>query len=186
MEYNYIFDFDGVLAYTMEQHFLCYRQALAEFGIPLIKSQFYSQAGMTALEQIGYFCRLAGVQADYNEIYARKCEIFKNSNFKPEAIACNIELLRALKKCGFKIAVATGSSRKSVEPVIKLFELEIDVLVAAEDVKRGKPNPDLFLAAAEKLGANPAQCVVIEDSDAGIEAAKAANMAAMRFYDINK
>jgi HAD superfamily hydrolase (TIGR01509 family) len=50
-------------------------------------------------------------------------------------------------------------------------------------VKRGKPHPDLFLCAAEKLGVPPSHCIVIEDSDAGIDAARAAGMKAMRFYD---
>ena len=58
MLFSYIFDFDGVIAKTMEQHYICYKQALGEIGVPIIKEQFYSQAGMTALEQINYFCGL--------------------------------------------------------------------------------------------------------------------------------
>jgi len=183
MKFSYIFDFDGVLAKTMGQHFLCYQEALAEVGVPLIKKQFYSQAGMTAVEQIGYFCKLAGVEADYHAIYARKRELFKDHILEARPIPCNIELLGALKRQGCKVAIATGSSRQSVEPVVGMFALEIDALVTAEDVTRGKPNPDLFLIAAERLGAEPSDCIVIEDSDAGIEAAIAAGMFAMRFFE---
>jgi HAD superfamily hydrolase (TIGR01509 family) len=181
--YSYIFDFDGVLARTMEAHFICYEKALAEVGVPLIKERFFSQAGMTAIEQIRCFCELAGVNADYAAIYARKKEIYKEMNHRAEPIECNIELLRALKKLGFKVAIATGGSVQSVGPVVEQLGLEIDAFVTAEDVKRGKPNPDLFLAAAERLGVNPNYCIVIEDSDAGIEAAYAAGMNAMRFYE---
>ena len=184
--YSYIFDFDGVLARTMEAHFICYEQALAEVGVPLIKKQFYSQAGMTALEQIHYFCTLAGVETDYAAIYARKKELYKDLKHKAEPIACNIELLKALKGLGFKVAIATGGSVQSVGPVVTQLGLEIDALVTAEDVKKGKPNPDLFLTAAAKLGADPVKCIVIEDSDAGIEAARAANMQAMRFYEVER
>ena len=180
--YSYIFDFDGVLARTMEAHFICYEQALAEVGVPLIKERFYSQAGMTAFEQITCFCRLAGVEADHAAIYARKRELYAALKEKAEPINCNIELLAALHRQGFKVAIATGGSRQSVAPVVEQFGLEVDALVTAEDVTRGKPNPDLFLAAAAKLGVDPTQCVVIEDSDAGIEAARAANMRAMRFF----
>ena len=181
--YGYIFDFDGVLARTMEPHFICYKQALAEVGVPLIKKQFYSQAGMTALEQIKCFCDLAGVETDYAAVYARKKELFKDKLMQAKPIHCNIELFNALKGLGFKTAIATGSSRLSVEPVVGLFNLKPDALVTAEDVTRGKPNPDLFLEAAAQICVKPENCIVIEDSDAGIEAARAAGMLAMRFYD---
>ena len=183
MLFSYIFDFDGVLAKTMEQHYICYKQALGEVGVPIIKKQFYSQAGMTALEQIKYFCDLAGIETDYKAIYDRKREIFEDYITKAEPIPCNIELIETLRQSGFKVAIASGSSRKSIMPVMEAFKLEVDAVVTSEDVKRGKPNPDLFLAAAEKLNAKPDHCVVIEDSDAGIEAAKNAGMFAMRFYE---
>lgn len=183
MEYGYIFDFDGVLANTMEAHFACYQKALAEIGVPIVKEQFYSQAGMTALEQIRYFCCRAGIAADYQSIYERKRELFSDHLLEAQPIRCNIELLGALRQQGAKVAIATGSSRRSVLPVMEMLGIEVDALATAEDVTRGKPNPDLFLAAAEKLGLAADQCIVIEDSDAGIEAAKAASMRAMRFYD---
>ncbi len=65
---------------------------------------------------------------------------------------------------------------------MRALGIEADALVTSEDVTRGKPHPDLFLAAAEKLGARPADCIVVEDSDVGIECARNAGMMAMRFY----
>ncbi|MCL2741012.1 MAG: HAD family phosphatase [Oscillospiraceae bacterium] len=183
MRYSYIFDFDGVLAKTMEAHFSCYRQALAEAGVPIDRDRFYSQAGMVALEQIRFFCERAGVRADYAAIYARKRELFRDRLMEAVPIGCNIGILKALKAAGHKAAIATGSSRGSVEPVLGMFGLEVDALVTAEDVTRGKPNPDLFLVAAYRMDADPKACVVIEDSDAGIAAAKAAGMKSMRFAD---
>jgi beta-phosphoglucomutase len=64
------------------------------------------------------------------------------------------------------------------------FGIEVDAVVTSEDVKRGKPHPDLFLAAAERLGARPGDCVVVEDSDVGIECARNAGMRCFRFFDI--
>jgi HAD superfamily hydrolase (TIGR01509 family) len=81
------------------------------------------------------------------------------------------------------VAIASGSSRQSILPVLKQYEIEVDAVVGAEDVARGKPYPDLFLCAAQRLGQPPANCIVVEDSDVGIEAARAAKMKAMRFYD---
>jgi HAD superfamily hydrolase (TIGR01509 family) len=180
----WIFDFDGVLVSTMEGHFLCYSQALAENGIPIDKDQFYSQAGMTGREQIAYFARKAGVQVDPDAVYRRKKEIFDER--KPEAllIPSMAELFRTLRGAGARLAIATGSSRQSVLPVIAKLGLEPDALAAAEDVTRGKPNPDLFLLAASKLGAAPGECVVVEDSDVGIEAARRAGMRSLRFTDL--
>jgi beta-phosphoglucomutase-like phosphatase (HAD superfamily) len=71
----YIFDFDGVLVDTMPAHFASYREALEEVGVPLDRERFYYQAGMTGREQIHWFCRQAGVQADVERIYARKNEL---------------------------------------------------------------------------------------------------------------
>jgi HAD superfamily hydrolase (TIGR01509 family) len=71
-----------------------------------------------------------------------------------------------------------------VQPLIEQFDLAPDALVTSEDVQRGKPHPDLFLLAAERLGVPPEQCVVVEDSDVGIECAKRAGMRALRFFDL--
>ena len=95
------------------------------------------------------------------------------------------ELFHLLRAAGRRIAIATGSSRPSVTPVIDLFDLAPQALVTSEDVARGKPHPDLFLLAAERLGVPPAQCVVVEDSDVGIECAKRAGMRALRFFDLD-
>jgi HAD superfamily hydrolase (TIGR01509 family) len=183
VSFAYIFDVDGVLLRTMEAHFACYRQALAESGVPIDKAQFYTQAGMTGQEQIKYFADKAGVQVDVEKIYARKRELFHEHKDAAESIDCNVRLLRILKSAQTPIAIASGSSRQSWVPLLARFGIEADVLVGAEDVKRGKPHPDLFLCAAEKLGVQPSNCIVIEDSDAGIEAARAAGMKSMRFYD---
>ncbi len=183
MNTAWIFDFDGVLVNTMETHFACYSQALAEVGVPIDKAQFFSQAGMTGREQISYFARKAGVSVDADAVYKRKGEIFRAR--KPDAtkIDCMVELFHLLRREGGRVAIATGSSRLSVQPVIDQFDLAPDALVAAEDVQRGKPHPDLFLQAAQRLCVPPETCVVVEDSDVGIECARRAGMRALRFFD---
>ncbi len=183
MSNAWIFDFDGVLVNTMETHFACYSQALEEAGVPIDKARFYSQAGMTGREQISYFAQKAGVAVDVEAIYRRKVDIFKARKPDAKAIASMVELYKLLRSNGQPVAIATGSSRPSVLPVIEQFDLTPDALVTSEDVQRGKPNPDLFLAAAERLGVPPGRCNVIEDSDVGIESARRAGMKALRFFD---
>jgi beta-phosphoglucomutase len=189
MKYAYIFDADGVIINTMESHYNCNRTALEEIGVPMDKKQYFSQAGMTGHEQIRYFCEKAGKKVDDSEvarIYQRKRELYQGYIDSATQIECNIELLKMLKAYGVPVAIATGCSKPSIIPVIDMFKIEVDTIVTSEDVKKGKPNPDLFLCAAERLGVAPENCIVIEDSDAGIAAAKAAGMKALRFYDNDK
>jgi HAD superfamily hydrolase (TIGR01509 family) len=184
MSSAYIFDFDGVLVSTMEGHFECYSQAMAEAGIAVDRDQFYSQAGMTGREQIAFFARKAGKDVDVDAIYRRKKEIFDEKKPPARRIACMAELFALLRAAGTRVSIATGSSRASVLPVIESLGLAPDALAAADDVPRGKPNPDLFLLAARRLGAEPQDCIVVEDSDVGIEAARRAGMRALRFFDL--
>jgi HAD superfamily hydrolase (TIGR01509 family) len=178
----WIFDFDGVLVDTMPAHFASYREALAEVGVPLDRERFYYQAGMTGREQIRYFCEQAGVRADVDRIYARKNELAPRHHHQVTPIPRNLELLRALRAAGFRTAIASGSSRPSILPVMARFGIEVDALATSEDVPRGKPHPDLFLKAAAMLGAAPEDCTVVEDSEVGIQAARAAGMNALRFF----
>jgi len=183
MNYAYIFDVDGVLLRTMEAHFECYKQALLEAKVTIDKAQFFRQAGMTGREQIMYFAQKAGVAVEVEKVYARKRELFENYIENVDTIKCNVELLRVLKAAKFPVAMASGSARRSWVPLLAKFGIQADALIGAEDVKRGKPHPDLYLLAAEKLGVPPSDCIVVEDSEVGIDAAKAAGMKAMRFYD---
>lgn len=185
-KFAYIFDFDGVLVNTMHAHFLCYQRALSEVRIPIDKKQFYRQAGMTGIEQIQYFASKAGIAADVAKIYARKRALWNDEMPEVNPIECNIQLLKTLRAMGHPVAVASGSTPDSILPFMKQFDIEVDILVTALEVKRGKPHPDLFLTAADELGMTPDQCVVIEDSDVGIEAAQAAGMMVMRFFELKK
>jgi len=181
--YAYIFDFDGVLVRTMEAHFQCYKQALKEFGVPINHKQFFHQAGMTGQEQIRYFVERAGVKADIGEIYRRKRAIWDKNRHAITTIDCNVAFLRMLRAADVPVAIASGSSRRTILPIMKQLGIETDVVVGADDVRRGKPHPDLFLCAAKRLGVSPKYCIVVEDSDVGIDAARAATMKAIRFYD---
>jgi HAD superfamily hydrolase (TIGR01509 family) len=183
MRYAYIFDLDGVLFDTMGAQFECYAHALAEVNVPVDRDQFLRQAGMTGQEQIRYFAEKAGIIVDPDLVYARKQELYKDLRERASAIECNLGLFRALRSAGIPVAVASGSAKSSWLPLLARYGLEVDAAVGPEDVDRGKPSPDLFLCAAEKLGVSPERCVVIEDSEAGIEAAGAAGMKALRFYN---
>jgi len=181
--FAWIFDFDGVLVNTMEAHFACYTRACAEVGVPIEKRQFFSQAGMTGREQIAFFATRAGKAIDVEAVYRRKGALFLGHLEEVPAIPAGVELLATVRAAGSPTAIASGSSRPSMLPVIARLGLACDAVVTSEDVSRGKPNPDLFLKAAEALKVPAGRCIVVEDSDAGIEAAHRAGMASLRFRD---
>ncbi len=181
--FAWIFDFDGVLVSTMEAHFACYTRACAEVGVPIEKRQFYSQAGMSGREQIAFFAARAGKAVDVEAVYRRKGALFLGHLDEVRPIAAGVALLAAVRAAGSPTAIASGSSRPSMLPVIERLGLVCDAVVTSEDVARGKPHPDLFLRAAELLGTPPGRCIVVEDSDAGIEAADRALMRSYRFRD---
>jgi beta-phosphoglucomutase len=181
--FAWIFDFDGVLVSTMDAHFACYTRACTEVGVPVEERQFYSQAGMTGREQIAYFAARAGKTVDVESVYRRKGELFLGHLDEVLPIPAGVELLATVRTAGSRTAIASGSSRPSMLPVIARLGLACDAVVTSEDVARGKPNPDLFLKAAALLDASPGRCIVVEDSDAGIEAARRAGMASLRFAD---
>jgi len=181
MRYTYIFDFDGVLVNTMPAHFAAYRQALAEVHVPVDEKMFYSQAGKTGREQLRHFITMAGAEVDLEQVYARTRQILRTNPLPMEGIACNLELLSLLRQAGIRLAIATGSSRARILPLLADHGIVVDVLVTAEDVQQGKPAPDLFLYAAEKLGVAPRDCVVVEDSEAGIQAAQSAGMQVLHY-----
>lgn len=183
MDFAYIFDFDGVLVYTMEAHFACYGQALAEAGVPIDRDQFFRNAGMTGREQLQFFAARAGVDVDVEKLYQRTRALRANQPAHTEAIACNLALLALLRSQGVRVAIASGSSRPSILPIMAEHGIEVDAVVTSEDIARGKPFPDLFLAAAAALGVDAERCIVVEDSDVGIQAAANAGMKALRFFD---
>lgn len=178
----FIFDFDGVLVTTMEAHYHCYAEACAECGVTIDKAQFYRQAGMSGIEQIAYFADKDGKTVDVQAVYRRKTELYPKYRDLATLIAPNYALICSLHDQGVQVAIASGSSPGSILPLIEKFGIPCDALVTARDVSRGKPNPDLFLKAAERLEVAPEHCTVIEDSEAGVEAARRAGMSVLRFY----
>jgi HAD superfamily hydrolase (TIGR01509 family) len=183
MEYGFIFDYDGVLMSSMEAHYKANVIALGEINVPIDKKKYFNQAGMTGVEQVKSFCHDAGVIADYEAIYEHKKKIFFETMLREVTrIERNLEFYNLLIAGGAKVAIATGCSRETLETTSKFLGVHVPFSVCGDEVARGKPHPDLFLKAAILLGLKPSMCTVIEDSDAGVEAAMAAGMACLRFH----
>jgi beta-phosphoglucomutase len=177
---GFIFDLDGVLTDTAEFHFQAWKRLADEEGIPFTRDDNEALRGVSRRESLNLM--LKGRQI--SEIQAQEWMERKNNYYRqllaqmsPEDILPGVcDLLHDLHVAGYKVAVASAS--KNARDVMENLNLldEIDVLCDGSSVQRAKPAPDLFLFAAQQLGLPPAACVVVEDAEAGVEAALASGM----------
>ncbi len=174
-----IFDLDGVMVDTAPYHFQAWQKALAEFGLEMSYEQFRSTFGMRNQEIIRAIFGSRFTSEQVEEIGRRKDLIYRELVYKHlTPMPGLLRLIQDLKAKRFRIAVATSTSKANASLILKTLKLEHEIvaLVTEEDVENGKPDPEIFLKAAEKCLAEPENCIVIEDSPAGIQAAKAAGM----------
>ncbi len=180
-----IFDLDGVIVSTDELHYEAWLKIADKEGI------YFDKTINDCLRGISRMASLDIILEKANKVYSEEEKVKlaeeKNNYYKTllkqlsgKDILPNIfDTLKALQEKGIKIAI--GSSSKNAKTILKqigLFE-EFDAISDGTDIKRSKPAPDVFLVAAEKLGIDPKNCVVVEDALAGIEAAKNADMLAV-------
>jgi len=175
-----IFDWDGVIVDSSRAHEASWERLAAETGHRLPPNHFQRSFGMKN-EQI--IPDLLGWTRDPDEI--RRLSLRKEALYREiirqEGIAPlpGVEQwLAALRVASVPRAIASSTHRENIVCTLGLIGLEncFDVIVSAEDVRLGKPAPDIFLLAAQKLNAPPARCVVFEDAHVGIEAARRAGM----------
>jgi len=174
-----IFDMDGVMVQTAPQHLAAWRQVFAEMGREFSKEEFRATFGRRNQEILRHILG-EGISEVQVEVLGRKKEEHYRALVRGEVEAAPgfIPLLEALRDNEFKIAVGTSAPRQNVELILDVLSVRerLDVVVTAEDVDRGKPDPETFLLAAQRCNIEPKGCVVFEDSVAGIEAARAAGM----------
>ena len=182
-----IFDMDGLLLDTERLAWQAWRQALADWGHPLPDALFLSVVGRTSRSTVEVFQRAYGPDLPLDQVVRRKDEYLDALYAQPIPVQPGVfEVLDALDAWGMPRAIASSTVRARV-----LFKLErtgllgrFPVLVGGDEVAHGKPAPDLFLAAAERLGVAAAACLVLEDSDAGVAAAVAAGMRVVMAPDV--
>lgn len=174
-----IFDFDGVLGDTEPIAFQIYQEILADAGYQLDEHAYISNfVGRTELanahtivETYTLSCTPESLVA---RVHAREAQLLPEAPLKEGAR----ELLDRLKELGVPMAIGSSSERARALSILDAKGMGdyFDALVFSCDVSHGKPAPDIFALAAKRLGLDPAQCLVVEDSQAGIEAACAAGI----------
>ena len=175
-----IFDMDGVLIDSQMLHYQADIAAIEKAGKKARLSDVSPYAGVTTRDRLTAYKNNFDLPQPLDTLLGWQIALLMDA-FHREKLA-PIDgipaLLAHIKKFNLKTAVASSSSHALIELVLAKTGLAafFDELVSGENVKRGKPAPDVFLRAAEMLGVPPENCVVIEDSPSGIEAAKNAGM----------
>jgi len=176
----FIFDLDGVITDTSEFHFQAWRRLAREEGLPFTRQDNEALRGVARRESLNLILKgrqIPDATAEAwmerkNSYYVELVKGMSPGDLLPGAG----ELLAELRRAGLKIAIA--SSSKNTPLVLDRLRIgpALDAVVDGSMVARSKPAPDLFLKAAGLLGLPPAQCVVVEDAAAGVEAGRAAGM----------
>jgi beta-phosphoglucomutase-like phosphatase (HAD superfamily) len=172
-----IFDCDGTLVDSMPLHFLAWHQTMLRYGLKLPEDRFYALGGMPSHRIIEMLAAEQSVVVDAKHAAIEKEQAFLERLHLLEPIDSVVEIARVHR--GVKpISVASGGFRKIINRQLEIIECLdwFDAIVTAEDTTRHKPEPDVFLEAARRMGVAPEQCLVFEDADLGVEAARRAGM----------
>lgn len=174
-----LWDLDGVIADTGAYHYRAWVDVFGKRGVNFTEKEFMSYFGrrhdtiiQSALGESLSPEEFEAITSEKQANYRRRVA----DNIRPLPGA--IELLRSLKQQGIKMAIASSAPLENVEIIIRGLNIEdcFQAIAWGTEVAEGKPSPQIFLLAARKLGAEPGNCVAIEDAIAGVAAAKRAGM----------
>jgi beta-phosphoglucomutase len=182
-----VWDMDGTLVDTAELHFAAWVELAGVIAKPFTREDFAATFGRRNPEIIRTLFDPGATDAAVADLGERKEQIYRAA-VRRQGVALlpgAAELLHGLKALGWTQAVGSSAPRANLELILDLTGTRgyFDAVVAMEDTTRGKPDPQVFLVAAERLGVPPGRCMVFEDAVAGVQAAKAGGMkcVAVRF-----
>jgi beta-phosphoglucomutase family hydrolase len=177
----YLFDCDGTIVDSMPLHYIAWKETLEEWNCVYEEKLFYAWGGRPVTEIISRLNEMQGLKMPIEAVAHRKEIRYLSQLSHLKVIPEVVEQIEA-QHGRIPLAVVSGSRRESVVNSLTSVHLldKFDTMVCAEDYKNGKPAPDAFLLAAERLGVAPKDCLVFEDTDLGIQAATAAGMASVR------
>jgi beta-phosphoglucomutase-like phosphatase (HAD superfamily) len=182
-----IFDCDGTLADTASAHLKAFCKALAARGMFMDEKWYLDRVGISGAEMLEAYEKEVvkgtfdkdGVLADHDVVYMRNLSLVQE--VKPV-----VSIARAWKG-KIPLSVASGGSRENVQATLESIGLcrLFDHIITREEVTEGKPAPDLFLLAAQKMNVLPSECVVFENSEEGLEGARRAGMRCVDVREMN-
>jgi HAD superfamily hydrolase (TIGR01509 family) len=173
----YLFDCDGTIADSMPLHYVAWKQTLSENNCDFPEKLFYDWGGIPTDKIVALLNEKHGLAMPVEHVVTTKEHRFYDLLPTLKVIPEVLEHIDA-KHGHIPFAVVSGGTRESVSKTLTILGLldRFDILVCSDDYTRGKPDPEAYLMAAERLGVAPEKCLVFEDTDLGIQAAKAAGM----------
>lgn len=184
-----IFDMDGVIIDSEPINTALAIKTIAHFGNSITSEEMEKYAGSTMKVIFSSIKENKHLVATVEEIttYMQASMLRNLAEEDIEPIAGIRELLITLKEKNIPTAIASSSPKNMIEAVVEKFKLQeyFTYLVSGYEVKHSKPNPEIYLVTAKKLGIAPSDCVVIEDSKNGVNAAKNAGMTCIGFRNLN-
>jgi len=174
-----IFDMDGTLADSVPMHFAIWEKVLAGYGVQIEYKDWKPFIGKLGDIFIKHLEDERGVDLNPEKLINEKRAIIKKIYVQKIDIFPGVkELLQALQDGGCKLAIASSEWHNHIIKFLRLNSIEkyFPIVLGREDINNHKPDPDVYLRTAKKLGVNPIDCVVFEDSIVGVEAAKRAGM----------
>lgn len=182
-----IFDMDGVIFDTEMVYLKVWSKIFEKYGYKMTKEIYISVLGTGRENVKKVFVNNYGSNLPIDDMYKEKDENLAKEIEKGVALKAGAyEILKYLKENDFKIALATSAISKRAFKQLKQANIYrfFDAVVCRDEVEKTKPNPDIFLKAADKLNVNKSECIVIEDSSAGIKAAFNAGMIPIHVIDL--
>ena len=188
-----IFDLDGVLVFSDKYHYLAWKKIADEIGVYFdeeINNRLRGVSRMASLEIILERCEGAPISEEQKvELATKKNGYYREllANMAPSDVSDNVRYtLKKLREDGYKIAI--GSSSKNTKYILERVNLSdaFDAISDGTNITNSKPDPEVFLKAAQFLGSNPEACLVVEDSESGIDAAVAGKMQSAAIGDATK
>lgn len=186
-----IFDMDGVLIDAKEWHYESLNAALKHFGYEISRhDHLVTFDGLPTRDKLEMLTQERGLPRELhtflNRLKQKYTVEFVNERLAPNFI--HEFALSKLKERGLRLALASNSIRKTVDLMMEKAALTsyLEFSLSNEDVNKGKPDPEIYLKAMEKLGLQPKECVVVEDNPHGLEAAHASGAHVLQVSDVSK
>lgn len=185
-----IFDMDGLILDSERISFSCFKKVFSNYGYDMSEAYYLTLIGRNYNGVKESILNRYGSGFPFDLLYDEKIELMsKIISENGIDLKCGVvELIDYLVENNYKIAVATSTHREKAEQLLELVKIKdkFNFIICGNDIVNSKPNPEIFLKAAEGLGVEPVECIVLEDSKAGIEAAYSAGMKGLNIPDMKK